>query len=63
MYFECHQIRPLSLNLVIKTIFSFPRLNQSIAKMTANGTAKDYSVISQKDPEKDGIEMKVKAFC
>jgi amino acid permease len=26
--------------------------------MTANGTAKDYSVISQKDPEKDGIEMK-----
>ena len=27
--------------------------------MTANGTAKDYSVISQKDPEKDGIEMKV----
>ena len=32
--------------------------------MTANGTAaKDYSVISQKDPEKDGIEMKVKAFC
>ena len=63
MYFECHQIRSLSLNLVIKTIFSFPRLNQSIAKMTANGTAKDYSVISQKDPEKDGIEMKVKAFC
>ena len=36
---------------------------KSIAKMTANGTAKDYSVISQKDPEKDGIEMKVKAFC
>ena len=63
MYFGCHQIRSLSLNLVIKTIFSFPRLNQSIAKMTANGTAKDYSVISQKDPEKDGIEMKVKAFC
>ena len=62
MYFECHQIRSLSLNLVIKTIFSFPRLNQSIAKMTANGTAKDYSVISQKDPEKDGIEMKVEAF-
>ena len=37
---------------------------KSITKMTANGTAaKDYSVISQKDPEKDGIEMKVKAFC
>ena len=29
------------------------------AKMTANGAAKDYSVISQKDPEKDGMEMKV----
>ena len=27
--------------------------------MTANGAAKDYSVISQKDPEKDGMEMKV----
>ena len=37
---------------------------KSIAKMTANGTAaKDYSVISQKDPEKDGIEMKVRAIC
>ena len=30
-----------------------------LAKMTANGAAKDYSVISQKDPEKDGMEMKV----
>ena len=27
--------------------------------MTANGAAKDYSVISQKDPEKDAVEMKV----
>ena len=30
-----------------------------LTKMTANGAAKDYSVISQKDPEKDGMEMKV----
>ena len=30
--------------------------------MTANGTAKDYSVISQKDPEKDVIEMKVNSL-
>ena len=41
-----------------QTQISFPQVSL-IAKMTANGTAKDYSVISQKDPEKDGIEMKV----
>ena len=32
------------------------------AKMTANGAAKDYSVISQKDPEKDAMELKVQTL-
>ena len=49
------------LELGYKNNFLFFKA-KSIAKMTANGTAKDYSVISQKDPEKDGIEMKVEAF-
>ena len=38
---------------------SYPLAVSLISAMTANGTATDYKVISQKDPEKEGTEMKV----